>query len=264
MKSCLFILLAIVAVISYAEDSEDIRMSDEEAMKNIESIFNVMHLNLEGKARKFDFIPKMFLLSIDKKCVMNKYKSHNLFDKISKKNLKMSGWEIQEQWSFFAVTFSCSSMYDALIEYTFENTMTHNILWRALKNDSQLEKYTDIVTCANSYAVENNIWDLDAYKIDYEIGETKRMVCDNNIMEAVETIAANKYIDQLRHIDAVSSTACNKGLFKIAKHFVVKYLLLVQVQLSETQRHHELQNFKKDLQELLRKFLSCVAIQSDI
>lgn len=271
MNCCLFILLLIVAVIACAPDTEnekeigeEIGMIDDEAMKNIESIFNVLHLNLEGKARKYDFIPKVFLLSIDKKCVMNKYKSHKLFNKISKKNLKMSDWRVMEQWSFIAITLSCSSLYDAFVEYAFENTMTHNILWGALKNCSQLEEYTDMMTCANSYAVKNKIWNLDAYKIDYEVDEAKRIICDENIKAAEETIETIKLIRLYRFFDYEGSKMCYEELFKKAEHFIVKYSLLVQVKLSEIQRHHELQNFNKNVQDLLDKFLSCVAIQQDI
>lgn len=169
MNSYSFILLAIVAIVAVIagepqEIGREVLMSDEKAMQKLENIFNNPQLIPKGVDRNYDFIPKVFFMSIDKKCVINKYKSHNLFNKISKLNLKTSDWALPDQWSFMSITLSCSNLYDAFVEFAFENTMTFNILWRALKNYPPMEEFTDMVTCANSYAVKNNFWNLDAYK----------------------------------------------------------------------------------------------------
>jgi hypothetical protein len=50
----------------------------------------------------------------------------------------------------------CSSLANVILEFAFENLMTFNILINAFIDEPLLKNYSNILTCANKYAVDNN------------------------------------------------------------------------------------------------------------
>lgn len=234
---------------------------DEDTMQVIERSFGVLF-----RSQTPDVVRRMglnnlffeiFTPTIDKTCILTELKKRNLVEKLSKDELNALDDRNIADWLFIVIAIQCSRKFDDLLEHTFENTMTYSILWRAFKDEPQFEKYSDMMICANSYAINNRIWDVTDGEINYEVSEEKRTTCDDHIREAEGTLAFIAQMGFLRHLDNEDGTKCFAKFFKRIGHFGLKNFLKLQHNLSGERLHHERDNFKKCVHGLIAEFLSC-------
>lgn len=264
MNLLLGFLLAFLAVVGCAlqNGTETVASEgDEDWMRAIDRSFEVLF-----RSQKPDAMSRMglnnrffeiFTPTIDKTCILTELKKRNLVEKLSKGKLNALDDRNMADWLFIVIAIQCSSKFDDLLEHTFENTMTYSILWRAFKDEPQFGIYSDMMICANSYAIKNRIWDVTDGEINYEVSEEKRATCDNHIREAEGTLAFIAQMGFLRHLDTEDGTKCFAEFFKRIGHFGLKNFLKLQLKLSGDRLHHERVNFKKEAHGLITEFLSC-------
>lgn len=269
MKLCLIFLLAFVASISGApqeasEASASTKSSDEVAMEDIDSMLASYAQQYKSPApfrvnKRTDILGDIILPSVDKQCALAEYKKHDLVDKINKDKLKTMVDVGLAHWSFLAVALPCTSKFSALLEFFFENAMTLNIVWNAIKDDAQFAPVNEVLTCANSYAVKNNYLDLEEFRVAHEVTDENKSNCDAMIhdFEGMKNMAQSAILD---YVGTAANSACYKELINQTEAFGVKNLLLVQIRLKDKQRHREQRNFEKDFREIAGKLLTCIAI----
>lgn len=193
--------------------------------------------------------------SLDKKCMLRKYKQHNLVDLIPTDNLTPEE-HIEKSLisgiAFVDIALSCSNKTDPILKFIFENLMTYQTLLSAFINEPELEEFSDMLKCATKFVVDKRILNLNAYPFKYQMSAEKEEKCTEyeekfTIMELGLKMSIREKV----------SSACAIGILEDVENFSHKYLLLIQIELNDQENLNERNNFIKDFHKLLDSILDC-------
>lgn len=224
------------------------KFNDEAGIQKISETIERIGKNANSMEEKIPF--HFFRDSVDKTCMLNKYKDRNITDKLMSDSFVNDG---ATQFIFYDTAIICSTHADALAESAFNVIMSPHILVQALINDSKYSKYTDMLTCANGYAVENNILDASVYDINHQVLEKNQEACDDLLEEKNQftlTLATK--------VREAFERPCVLRVYQELEKLLIRTVLLVQVELSEEQKQNEKLDFIKKLRKLLDNFLVCL------
>lgn len=194
-----------------------------------------------------------FMKSVDKRCMLNEYKKRSLFNQLLNKNAFNGKMAVVANAALFNTAAMCSNKTDAILTFMFENLMTFELLVRAFVDDPTYKEYADIVTCANSYAFEKRIINPRANNINHTLREGTVKIC-MTLIRRVDSLTERLKLQVPQYF----KSECPVKLFGIAKRFIVKNILLVQVQLNQEQKLHERNNFIADARKIMEEIVECV------
>lgn len=226
------------------------------------------------KKFSFDFLINVYESTVDPNCTGDKYESFGLLERFSFDNLnrkseqdsnqhpnsssndeaKLIGDRILSELSFASIAMMCCTKLDAILEYTFELLMSQGILMRNFINETEFESLADIVTCANKYATDHKIFSDE---------ETK------NLTFPVDQESCNAQIDEVKHAiskdvhrfaTSENSRQCFMQIISRAEAFVVKYVVMMQFELTNIQKKQEQKRFIQDFRATIEGFMLCVAM----
>jgi hypothetical protein len=261
MKFTLFYLLAVMAVVFSAPSSEEtddmnviVNLSDNDFMQRITENIEMAR----GKARQGSGKAFVSILanSLDKKCMLNQYLKHNITDMIPRKDMmQVEGFERElSQIVFMDAAVMCSSKLYALLDYTFENLMTHRILVEAFIEDPEMKEYKEMLTCANNYAVKNGIMDPQVYDLKHELTSEMDELCEDYVEQAKYTILSFKMM-----VREEFNRSCSAKIVSKMEKLVLKNMLLLQVDLADDQKRMEKKMFVKNVRQILEDIMKCAA-----
>lgn len=196
-----------------------------------------------------------FTRSIDRECIFTNYKSRNMldhlnYDKIANRRDSNS----LALYAFVNVAAICSSKTDTILQFLFENLMTHQILYKAFIDDPEFSDEKSLLTCANNYAVENLLIDPNVYDINYTVDDEMLKRCSNitSIIKVYGAILHSKISQQFKKnsLDEIKMEM---------KNFALKYFILVQVDLTPEQKQQERDNLVKDARMVMENILKFIA-----
>jgi hypothetical protein len=277
MKTSIIILISFAVSISSApqveteivEKLDEVPITDEFAMVLINGCFARIERSLPGEDEmdlKSTLISSLFLKKIDRECILSEFKKHNFVNQIpsaqvnveSLTNPRVKNQPLSEfVLMFFAGT--CYKNLDVLLEYAFESFMTINILFKTFINEPEFKLwFADKLKCASSYAVSHNILDPKVYNFDYDISEGEKNACESFKNEARKMIdgATNGFFDVV-----TDNKECYKNIFTNFENYLLRYSLLVQVELTDEQKRQERTSFISDFHKYVEDFVSCAAVQ---
>lgn len=181
----IFVLALSFGIYAAAQSNGD--SADEISMQNI--INAIETLFKAAKRPEEKFVLNVFSTSIDKNCMLQKYKTKNLVSKIPTKETIGTGQNVSLEVLLTDIAVICSTKTDAFLESTFNVLMSFQVLLKSFIEDSEYREYTNILTCANSYAVENNILDPSVYDFNESVLEVYQETCDDFIEEKNRFVA---------------------------------------------------------------------------
>lgn len=198
----------------------------------------------------------IFERSICANCVEKKLLKLNLtekFDTLSSKIDNLDEIEKIQLGSIYAGTgILCSNKVRPIQEFVFDLIMSFGHLIRAFKDEPELKEYFFFLRCANSYVIRKNYWDNTEYSINNELDEDEKFQC-KNFSDEIEKTIKEQIEDSSDHDDS----ECSKAIIEKTIPFVMRTILLAQVDLTPKQLEEERERFFKKEKELNEKSMKC-------
>jgi hypothetical protein len=197
--------------------------------------------NLEDKLKYNEYaswweqiLERLFYPTFDRMCILDRYKEKNIIERIS------------------SVAFTCSSKTDLLLETLFDVVMSLHPLIKAYIDDSQYDKYLQMLICANSHAIDMNILDPSVYDFKHEVSAENQDEC-NDLIDL-----KNEWISKMRvDIRKQTKRPCSIRIASAVEKILIKIVLLVQVELTEQQKNQERSTFVMQTRQVLQDILTC-------
>lgn len=260
------LLLIVVALFGVAYCAP---VSDETILEHIDEVINHLteSLDFKHKLKGRDYFEGYVLKAvrhIDRQCILKSVKKYDSIDKIptTKFQKTHSHKELDTAYlSFIATLGSCYKKGDVILEYFFESWMTNGILIRAFINEKAFSKYADTIACINFYAVKNHYWEPKNY------GFTLKAVEDEDLCDEMTAAIDMVWIQESKKFYTQKfadehNKKCYRGVSQKVKAFIVRYVTLLQLELTDAQRSIEKQNFIKDVYDLFEDLKMCGAIEA--
>lgn len=179
--------------------------------------------------------------SIDPKCVLKSYDNHNMVHLLPS-NVKNATH--QKSSLLLMVSASCSSKLDVFSEWQFGLVMSTKYLLKAFQESTE---FTDMLTCANKYAVENKIINPKRFKFNTNTTVTDK--CDKEAKEFLTRFLFKK--------NEMFGSDCGRKIVKTAEAYLLKYLALNQRKLGKKKMEKERIDYIADARELLENVFLC-------
>lgn len=196
-------------------------------------------------------IIKMFERSIDLKCKTKTLKTYKFDEKyvdyMKRLDQTTPASEIRELAFMDIITsYKCSNKLRLTDNFVFDLMMSFGHLYRAFKDEPELSLFVKFaVKCANNYVVNQKLWDLEKYPIDYELDELDSVECQGT-KTFVEQLMGNDVEDEnFTELKDLLSADCWKESRQYSFDLVLRTILLVQINLTAEQRQHESDKFFK-------------------
>lgn len=240
-------LLVIVQMVTSAE----VATSDEAILKKINDLFEKLPANNKG-ATTTAGLPATIITTTDKKCMVEKYKQNKIDAAIPTQDLvtvfssgKMN--QIAAGVAFIDIAVLCNSKTDIILKFIFENFMSFHILFVGFSDAPELKEIVEQMKCANKYAIEHKILDQNVYKIDNKVSPGQEENCKKLLTTFARGLgpdfAPKNVIEILIEIES----------------FLLKYGLMIQVELTAANKEQERTKFIAEARALLEKLLKVAA-----
>lgn len=267
MKLTIFLVIALFGVAFCAPQNEvHPATTDEEVIATIDEVIEELIEPLSGKFGKTSYFEGYVVKAIQhikKECIIASYKKHSSLDMIptaqNLAKLPTKKAKTKAGITFFVALASCYKKGDVILEYIFESFMTNGILIRAFIDEPAFKKHADFVACANYYSTKNHFWDPKEYNF------TPKPVSDEDMCDEITAMGDLAFIQAAQ--DAYSSVfaedynkKCYRGVALKLKAFVVKTVVLLQVEMTDDKKREERAHFVKDFYAILEDFVTCNSI----
>lgn len=208
----------------------------------------VDEIKKDPKAQQANIVFSIYPLikrSFDPKCMSDNQKLHHFDAKYIELANKLDhltdSEKIEIAFIHLSTAVRCAKKIKPINEFLFDFVMSFGHLVRAFKDEPELADIKKYLRCANNYVVTKKFWDNVKYPIDYEfINDEEKTEC-----EALKTMlhdAINDTGDLPEEIGHFVSD-CLKKSTQDSIDYAVKFLLLLQVDLTPEQRDHEFDSF---------------------
>lgn len=262
LLSLAFFVGAFAAPQATISDNE-IVAQDETSKQTIEKMFaHILDLSSDNE------IAKAFIKSIDRDCMLRKYKQHKFIeDLLTEEAIDLVGIQtesksIDSALVFINIALTCSNKLNALLGFVFDNTISYSSLLDAFREDEPIKGFIDDLTCYNNYAVRKEYLNPAAYShLNYKLVNETEQECDDSIKETKDGLIAA--VEMFSEAVTSDNRKClEKEIYSTAERFFFRYGLLIPVGLTDEQKKTEKANFIKDAIDGLEKLLLCNVTKS--
>lgn len=256
MKFLLLVVFGLVAGVFCAPSSDEtteinmLEVSDvNENMQKITEMIEFLSNNTKDSKGSEKMLMTMALNSLDTSCMLTQYEKFKLLNMIP----LTDGENLDDtKLVFFGIAAICSSKSFALLDFAFENLMTHRILLEALINDSEMMEYKNMIWCANNYAVKNGIVDPQVYNLKYQLTEETEEMCQDWVAQLKFQILPMKMMTRKQF-----GRGCITSVISRIEKLALKTVLLLQVDLTDVQKKTEKKSFIKGARKIMEDLLKC-------
>jgi hypothetical protein len=227
--------------------------------------------------------------SVDSNCIMNKYNDFNAVNLINIRRLRIVNMQLRNTYSrimlllpnlrslsgvimetndrigrlmsmvmlsFYNAAFSCSGKLLPFLNYSFDIIMSHGNLMKSLMNDPTFEPYQRMIVCANNYANQTNILDVQNLNLPFDVIDSERENCLQFITRAREYTGS--YRDSFLSFQMPpDNRACFDITFQDCENFLLRHALLTQVNMDASMLSDERANFISDFRTIMDNFFMC-------
>jgi hypothetical protein len=258
-----FTLIAVIALFAFvncapSETENVIPFTDEDGLKDIDAVFDFIYKRINERPMNPEAISiKLIMDNVDRNCILNQAKKYNIEHKIAEFKEGVIDRNPSDESIIgqgIVIGYYCVNKIDTFLEFVFENFMTFHTLYQAFADEAALAPYVDKLRCANAYAVNHKIVDSESYSFDTVVKnaeecETDKEVARKIIDDRLESVLEVKMIK--------NNKECFQKLFASVENFFLRYILLVQVEMTKDQIVNEKANFIKGFHSHFDGFLQC-------
>lgn len=229
------------------------KMDNKEIVSNFLAAFEAPSKDYKIRSTAF---ASMFLRSVDKDCIVKEVEKNDLVEAINLLGTKKGGEKslLETVMVLGFIAHTCSSKSDVHLSYAFDILMSHHGLLKAYIDEPELKEYADMLACANNYAVKHDILDPKVYTFNYELNDEQEESCMEWTEQASMIISEAKLATREKF-----SRACAIKVVDKINNFVLKYVLLIQVDMTVEQKQQERINFIEDHRRITDDVLQCAA-----
>lgn len=234
----------------HSNGSSSISVVDEISNQKISNIYEFAQQSIQRQQEPARSLSSVLLRSIDKACVLNHYKNHGLVDKIPDfKNSKFSEIDLLILSGFAK---ACSSKIENMLSFVFEAFMSAHFLLEIYLHEPEFKEFNEMLMCANNYAFNNKYLDSEVYMINHTLPAENETSC-RLMIEGVEKEISHTQVTYQRYLPA----ECVKEIFDDAKKILLKYALLIQIDLTAEQKKELRSKFIADVRKNDEKMIIC-------
>jgi hypothetical protein len=247
------LFVAFFAVGAIADDAYFV--SEDEAMKLYDEVFVTMQALIGGGDKFKSNFMNFFIGTVDKHCMYNKYKEANLFKFISNEYItEHEGDKKMCQLVWLCVSYYCSSKANAFDEFAFENLMTYHTLYKSLVKEPAFRNYTQYVSFANKYAIDNHYFEDTIYgtKVNFAIESEDNY---SEFRELVKIVTGGVKLVARKEFHRT----CAIGIVSELEKLYFRLFLLLQSDLTFDQKKQEREYYVKESHKLYNQLLACAA-----
>lgn len=240
------LFFATFIVVAHSAPQTDIEESLSDHEEAVLVLVDNFFQNVQESLRSNPIV-SVIAKSFDTNCMIKEFKKHHSIDYI------YNGAGARDSAVLISTTAAlCSSKLDVHVDYIFDTLMIHHALLTTYFEDPEFKEYSEWLTCANNYAVEHKILDPTVYNFTYKLEGLQEEICMElveqvNMFEAVGKMEARRFFER----------NCAMKFVPQLRNFILKYVLLIQVDLTVDQRQQERINFNKDFKTILTNMLEC-------
>lgn len=255
MKILKLVLLAFVATVSskaVKKGRASQQLSDDEALmmisKPIHGIATLLDLlPLEGLEGLSSFVVQ----SIDPVCMLHKYKKNKALDQIprSEFNLANSDNNILQHILYADFALQCVQGIQHILGYAFDNFHLKRVELENMLSGSDKMNYFDMLQCAEHYTVAKGLVDPKVYEIDSSLKGHQVQLCSAWSQEVAALEDMMSY--------QLGELSCAENLVETVKNDVLKYGVLIQLDLSPRQKREVRQSLVQDFRAFLDAVMEC-------
>jgi hypothetical protein len=128
-------------------------------------------------------------------------------------------------------------------------------LYQAFADEAALAPYVDKLRCANAYAVNHKIVDSESYSFDTVVKNAEEC---GTVKEVARKIIDDAKEYALKSHMITDTKECFQKFFNSAENFLLRYILLVQVEMTKNQIVSEKANFIKGFHSHVDDLVHCV------
>lgn len=266
-----FAIVGFVASKSAVEISEisDNELKDSGFEEKLETSSKIIKELLEkSDSSKVENIGKIvyaiFKRSINVKCFEQKLEKLEWTTKFSELVGRSEGLNDVEKaevvMMYAGVGVLCSNKLRPIEEFIFDALMAVGHLVRAFKDEPELEKYFFYLRCANKVAIDKKYWDFADYQLNTQLSGLETGICEDftNMLEEAIQEKIKEGIKSPDGEDEIKLSECRQNTIKDSLPFLIKYLLLTQVELTPEAQEAEKENFIATHSKLSEQSLKCV------
>jgi replicative DNA helicase len=242
----------VAVVLSAPQDilaDHDQAKDDDAAKAKISKIFIEFQAIVSLQRPPMKYFESAFLRSVNETCILDHYKKHGIVDRIP--DIKFPK-KVSDIAILILFAKSCSPKTDLLIDFAFEVFMSYRFVVQAFIHEPEFKEYADMLLCANHYAVNNKYLDPEVYKINHPLPESAEANC--RIMEESVEMEMKRMEESYQKFMSIE---CTRQMLEDTKKIVLKYGLLIQVELTEGQETELRENFVKEIHDDEDKVVTC-------
>lgn len=263
MKLLIILLSFMFFIVAFAapksSDESEFVTEDDLAKKSIEKVLGDLLLLSSDND-----IAKALVKSIDRECMLKKYKSHSLLedmltgeDPIDLSSFPGEDKSIDSVIVFANIALTCSNKLNALLGFLFDNLFSYSGLLDAFREDEPIKGFIDELNCYNNYAVRHEYLDPTAYShLNYKLVNGTEAECDASLAESKDAlVSAAKVFSE--YVLSDFRKCIEHEIFSSIERFFFRYALLVPLGLTDDQEKIVKHNFVNDALDGLQKLLVC-------
>lgn len=194
----------------------------------------------------------MAFQTTDAKCIESEYDKNDLLHLIPNLGESLRETNFDDVALFTNFVIMCSSIKDEVLEVKFNQLISDRGPLAIIRNDPLFLDFAGNLECFKMYAVRQNLLNSSVYNIN----ETQFEQYDDNCLITVETFRHGFTIDTNHHLSHDRSQCLEKGIS--FDKSTLKYLLLIQLELTVEQRSNERKQYIEDVHRDHEKMLTCM------
>lgn len=227
--------------------------------------------------------------SVDMNCISNKYNDFNVTNQINIRRLRIVDMQLRNTYSrimlllpnlrslsgvimesndrigrlmsmvmlsFYNAVISCSGKLLPFMNYSFDLLMSHGNLVRSIMSDSTFEPYQKMIVCANNYANQNNMLDVQGLNLPFTVADADQGNC-NQFVATARNFTGGYRESFLSFSMPPANRACFDITFQDSEGFFLRHILLTQVNMDAAMLSEERNNFINDFRTLSDNFFMC-------
>lgn len=254
MKFFKLFFLAFAATVSSnpLNGSPSNRMSDEEALmliaKPIHGIAALLDLlPLDGLEGLSSFVVR----SIDPMCMLHKYKKNKALNQIPRSEFNLENFDgnILQHILYADFALQCVQGIQHILGYAFDNFHLKRVELENMLSGTDKMNYYDMLQCAEHYTVEKGLIDPKVYEIDSSLHGHQVQLCTVWSQEVASLEEMMSY--------QVGDLSCAENLVETVKNDVLKYGVLIQLDLTPRQKREVRQSLVQDFRAFLDAVMEC-------
>lgn len=217
--------------------------------------------------KQYRQLMRTLMNSIDLECVFQEYKKHDFLDDL------VGGVEIMEKISelhstskkdqkllrLAAIGITCSCKIEPILKFAFDSLVVAAELAQAFRDDPPVDEVYSNFICYSNYVINHGLVNANGYEnvIRPLVNQTQEE-CDQKVVKIMNTFPVLRKDERSSDlIEAANEECMSSELMAYVYKMLFKANVLMQVELSDSEKSLERKGFINGFHSFVKKFVFC-------